>query len=322
LLLVAPGELRELRSPLVGTPTAGLSWTGYSGDGFGASLLFVEDLGNGSPEAVVGAPTGGGRSPRSGYVYHSARGSGQGTLLGEITGDEVGTSLAAVDMEGDGLPDLWVGAPGAAGGAGEIYLVPSPAPSQRVSRMPTRLTGDLPGDRGGEILTAADFDGDGLGDVAVGGATGVWVFWQPSGRLSLGQADELLSGAADSLAAGGDFNGDGYADLLVGEDTGAGAAAVYSGALLSAGPLATLAGSQPADALGGQAGWLDDQLLVGSSTETWLFPAGSGGHLERDQAILLPPGLPAATDATLDGQRDLLLLQTDGRVLLLDGTLW
>jgi Putative metal-binding motif/FG-GAP repeat len=322
LLLAAPAELRELRSPLVGSPVAGLSWGGYSGDGFGASLLFVEDLGNGSPEVVVGAPTGGGRSPRSGYVYHSARGSGQGTLLGEITGDEVGTSLAAVDMEGDGVPDLWVGAPGAAGGAGETYLVPSPAPSQRLSRMATRLTGDTPGDRGGELLAAADFEGDGLGDVVVAGTAGIWVLLAPSGRLSPGQADANYSGSVDSLAAGGDFNQDGYPDLLVGESTAAGTAAVYSGLALLSSPLATLSGTQPTEALGAQAGWLDDQLLVGTPTETWLFPPGAGGSLERDQAILLPPGSPVAADATGDGAGDLLLLQSDGRVLLLDGTLW
>lgn len=322
LLLAAPGELRELRSPLVGTPAAGLSWIGYSGDGFGASLLFAEDLGNGIPEVVVGAPTGGGRSAASGYVYRSSRGSGQTTLLGEITGDEVGTSLATVDMEGDGLPDLWVGAPGAAGGAGEIYLVPSPAPSQRVSRMPTRLTGDALADRGGEVLAAADFDGDGLGDVAVGGAAGLWVFWGPSGRLSLSAADGMLSGAADSLAAGGDFNSDGLPDLLVGQGSGAGAAAVYGGADLASAPLATLVGTQPTEALGGQGGWVEDQLWVGNATEIQLFPPGAGGSLDRDQAILLPPGQAVATDANLDGLSDVLLLQSDGRVLLLDGTLW
>jgi hypothetical protein len=322
LLLAAPTEVREFRSPLVGFPAAGMSWTGYSGDGFGAALLFVDDLGNGSPEVVVGAPTGGGRSPLSGYVYHSARGSGQGTFLGEITGDEVGTSLAVVDMEGDGLADLWVGAPGAAGGAGEIYLVPSPAPSQRVSRMATRLTGDFLNDRGGEQLAAADFDGDGLGDVAVGGATGLWVFLGPSGRLNLGSADLVLPGALDSLAAGGDFNGDGLPDLLLGEGSGAGSAAVRSGAALASAPLATLVGTQPTEALGARGGWLGDQLLVGTSTETWLFTPGAGGSLERDQALLLPPGRSAATDANNDGSLDLLLLQADGAALLFDGTLY
>jgi len=101
------------------------------------------------------------------------------TIIGASLGDRAGSSTAAVgDVNGDGLADYLVGAPGVSASGrtatGAAYLV----------------LGDTAG---------------GTVDLANPG---------PSVRRILGPGDNSACGA--SVAAGGDVNGDGLADLLVG----------------------------------------------------------------------------------------------------------
>jgi hypothetical protein len=103
-------------------------------DDAGWSLAAVGDIdGDGNDDLLVGAPRAG-DGDVTGAVY-LVNGPLSGTLdlgdaaaklVGEDHGDNVGWSIAAGDVNGDGIPDLLVGAPGHdAGGhdAGAAYIV-------------------------------------------------------------------------------------------------------------------------------------------------------------------------------------------------------
>ena len=163
-----------------------------------------------------------------------------------------GSSLAAGDFDGDGIGDLAVGAPDEsydgvrqAGAVSVIYGGSSglSTSDHTVWRQSDRFVmgGDLNNedDNFGTALAAADFNGDGHDDLAIGTPRDNWGGKRDSGtvnvlysagsagitadkdqiwhqnlrRSGLTNEDEHHFGAA---LAGGDFNGDGFADLAVG----------------------------------------------------------------------------------------------------------
>jgi hypothetical protein len=158
-------------------------------------------------------------------------------FTGEAVGDQFGTSVAAGDVDGDGLRDVLVGASsnsaggyGAGGawlwwGAGVIGNVELPAAQADV------LFTGAAGDRlGWTVVALDDVDGDGLGDVLLGapgaGDGGVaYLFYGASlaggGVFDASQADVILLGEPDenvggALASAGDVDGDGLSDVLLG----------------------------------------------------------------------------------------------------------
>jgi len=116
-----------LLGPLGSAPTSLSSADAVlSGEtGFGGALLLLSDVdGDGADEVVVGASNGaslwmGGASFTG---AHSATGADL-SLDGDRSGDEAGAALSAGDVDGDGSPDLVVGAPGAVSGTGEAIIV-------------------------------------------------------------------------------------------------------------------------------------------------------------------------------------------------------
>lgn len=156
--------------------------------------------------------------------------------------DRFGEALALADFNGDGYPDLAVGAPGEdIGGivdAGAVYVFLGTErgfePWRRLVYEGPDSTGPFAEMQFGIALAAADFTSDGRADLAIGrgphdldshGIEQSVVVYQgePDGlnhrlEIALWQIDwhaEDHSGFGTSLATG-DFNGDGLVDLAVG----------------------------------------------------------------------------------------------------------
>lgn len=168
------------------------------GERFGSALAVGELDGDGLPDLAVGAPGHDGaaattdNSAGAVYVFLGASlraalampGGVEGGLAADRRVDGVyareraGSALALVDLDGDGLDELVVGAPGLnptgasdAVQAGAIYVFPGGAGDwpavQDVSDAAATLGADRQYLRAGERFAAGDLDGDGLGDLVV-----------------------------------------------------------------------------------------------------------------------------------------------------------
>ena len=214
-------------------------------ENLGAALVGPGDLdGDGDGDLVLAAPRvadGGSEdvgavflltSPvPEGFVDLSAE---PGVMLrGSGRKDQAGRTLAAPgDLDGDGNAEVAVGAPQPTGDkSGRVYLIPGNATAGSLEgRALTEIEGGSMDQRVGEILGAVgDLDGDGVGEIVVGGGsrsgatTTLWWFASPEeGVVSVADADATLAGGIQvSLQQGvvdgaGDVNQDGYDDLWVG----------------------------------------------------------------------------------------------------------
>ncbi len=266
----------------------------YAGYGVGG----VGDLdGDGYADVALGAYPASSR----GEVYlffgptasSESTGSPDATWTGESSDDQAGRRLApAGDQDGDGVRDVFIGAPyqddGASNGGG-VYLVSGAATGT------DSLTGALARRVHTEENTYAsmyglagdlDLDGDGQPDLAtsatyssLGHSSGgvVFVEFGPiTGSANLSDADVLIAptGSSDyyfgwGVQPGGDIDGDGSEDLLAcmyGEQNYAGATYVLAGPLSGDGTPAELA-------LG---------KLIGEDSYDYACAAAGAGDLDGD----------------------------------------
>ncbi|HEY2414659.1 MAG TPA: FG-GAP-like repeat-containing protein [Pirellulaceae bacterium] len=225
---------------------------------FGTSVASLGDLdGDGVPDLAVGATgdsTGGSFSARGAvYVlFMNSNGTVRSSVkLASLTSglpalDDLtffGTSVASLgDLDGDGVTDLAVGAPGVNAEAGAVYVILMNA-NGTVKRS-TRLTSDENNAPllstfdlfGSSVANLGDLDGDGVTDLAVGaigddtggdarGAVDV-LFMKADGavKCSVKLASDINGGPtlADNSAFGasvavlGDLDGDGLPELAIG----------------------------------------------------------------------------------------------------------
>ncbi len=172
--------------------------------------------------------------------------------VGEVVQDRAGSSVASGgDVDGDGLADIFVGAPGRDESRGAAYLVLGrAAPADLgLGGADAVYSGESAADyAGGAVAGAGDVNGDGFGDLLVG-ATGNGASANRSGAaylilgggspasrpLAVADAKYEEGGGVDaeagcSVASAGDVDADGFMDVLVGasyEGTGVSAGAAY-----------------------------------------------------------------------------------------------
>jgi hypothetical protein len=214
--------------------------SGRAGEQNGYAIADSGDVnGDGVADVVSGAP-GQATDVGHAYVYSGATGKTIARLPGHHHGDMFGAAVSgAGDVDGDGVPDLLVGAPGSGTAVGRAYVI-----SGRTFRVIRVLSAHRPGDEFGDgTARTPDLNGDGVPDLIVGASgmnPGHGAAYVYSGRT--GKRLFCIHGERGNAAFGqffvagvGDVNGDGVPDVYVGDyasnNAGAagGFAAVYSG---------------------------------------------------------------------------------------------
>ena len=234
-----------------------------NGDQFGSALASPGDLDlDGVPDLVAGSPyddeAGTDRGAlwmlfmaTTGEVLNSLKVADglNGFLSGSLdNGDHFGSAVASLgDLNGDGIPDLVVGAPGDDGGGsdrGALWVLflnrdGSVFQQQKISATTGGLVGGLDDNDqfGGAVANIGDLNGDGIVDIAVGAAGdddgsndrgAVYIlFMNYDGTV---QAQQKISSQAGNFTGDlhtadhfgsavtgiGDIDGDGVPDMAVG----------------------------------------------------------------------------------------------------------
>lgn len=177
-------------------------------------------------------------------------------IYGAEAGDELGYAVTAGDLNGDGVVDLVVGAPGGDGASngksqsGQVHVFYGGGLSATIDLATTGSSllffGERAGDRLGEGLLVYDTDGNGSEDLVmatpssagsynvVTGGGEIWIIRQENltsvSTITLVpqmNVDNYISGAnvddhAGTALAAGDVDGDGTDDLIVGAPGGDG----------------------------------------------------------------------------------------------------
>jgi hypothetical protein len=239
--------------------------TNYKG---GSSVAIADINGDGFGDSIIGAPGGSPGLVNAGVIYvvfgtntgfpaavnlsSTLNGLNGFSLYGAAANEQASTSLAADDINGDGLSEIVIGAPNAAPGgrfgAGTTYVLYGATTLYNATYSLTRLlddskgfkvNGEKPGDASGRSLGIVDINGNGLKDLMIGapstalnGLSGVgttYIILDSNGtlnttvELSAPSSNRIIlrGGAVNvnsgfSVAGIGDINGDGLPDISIG----------------------------------------------------------------------------------------------------------
>jgi len=161
--------------------------SGRPGEQDGYAIADAGDVnGDGVSDIVSGAPGQGSDIVGHAYVYSGADGGTIVRLRGHRHGDMFGAAVSSAgDVNGDGVPDLLVGAPGTGAASGHAYVI-----SGRTFRTIRVLSAHRRGDEFGDgVARTADLNGDGMPDLIVGasgknpGHGAAYVYSGRTGRL-------------------------------------------------------------------------------------------------------------------------------------------
>jgi hypothetical protein len=330
-----------------GLITAGVNgFTGPLGgaDVFGSSVAVIGDLDrNGVDDLAVGAPTS--SSPVGGAVWILFR-APNGAIMGQSridasssglpldANDDFGRSLAFLDdHDGDGHPELAVGAPnwgpGSFFGAGSVFVLSLDETGSVLAftqiaegagpvPLPQTFTGF-----GSALAAVADLDADGLPELAVTDKIGllgqpvVWILGMdvdstPLSAVSFSATHPAFGGLVasgdrfgDALSAVPDLDGDGRQELAIGAPgTGMSDKGAIWIAFLGAGPTIGSA-VRILQGISGFVGPLENGAQFGGAL--------AGGDVDGDGNADLVVGSPFADNAggTTTGSGALWILQLD-----------
>ena len=269
------------------------------GDGVGVD----DDCDEGDPAVGAGAAPDCRHPARAGLA-----------LWPEAGGMELGTALRVVpDLDGDGGPDLLVGARGAGRGAGAVYLVSGDELAAagpdglRTDALPAPWTGAARYDYLGEgdrLRALPDLDGDGRAELLIGNPNA-----DPGGYANAGEV--YLFASTDAGAWAGGEAGAAASLRITGRATADKLGQALEAADLDGDGLPELLVSSPQDDEGGTTGGalfvFGGDALAGAFGGT-LAPADADGALTGafQQAVGFG-ALSTGLDATGDGLPDLLL---------------
>jgi len=232
----SPGGLTSAGSAFVFSGATGTQLFRFDGKEdqahLGHSVAGAGDVdGDGHADLIVGIPffhPNGLESAGSALVFSGATGKPLLAFDGVMSQEKLGVSVAgAGDVDGDGIPDLIVGALGtrsngkAFGGTAFVF---SGATGSQIRRFDGKAPRDF---FGRAVAGAGDVNGDGLADLIVGApgtkvhgfadSGSALVFSGATGaRIFRFDGSEEFAGLGFSVAGAGDVDGDGHDDLLVG----------------------------------------------------------------------------------------------------------
>jgi hypothetical protein len=208
-----------------------------SGSYYGYWVAKAGDVnGDGFADVAVGAPgeDAGLTDEGCAYVYlGSASGLGNAEVwkrCGNETNLQFGQNVcSAGDVNGDGLDDIIVGAPGHDGMGGDprgrAFIYNGIATGVRTTPLWVKYGPSANSSFGAAASSAGDVNGDGYSDVLIGapghnGSGRVEVYhggyFGPGQTPAWFQDGQFSSGYGAAVAPAGDMNGDGYSDILVG----------------------------------------------------------------------------------------------------------
>ncbi|MEN9796382.1 MAG: hypothetical protein RL653_78 [Pseudomonadota bacterium] len=211
---------------------AGFSLSGSAGDELGYDVVAVGDVNlDGKADVVVGSP---GYGTESGIVQLLLGGStgwqAGNTWDGPALGSRFGQSLSgAGDVNGDGLPDLLVGAPRKPTllGLGAAYLYTGEGVGFALAPAWVLESSQADSELGFAVARAGDVDGDGYADFVVGerlydeeavngGRMTLYLGAESGPVMSQVSLVSLVEDAqlGTRLGCAGDINGDGYSDVF------------------------------------------------------------------------------------------------------------